>query len=79
VLGVILQEVGVFVCVNELAYTIAMASIPIAVLVDASDEVKAEIKEQSVRLIEGIGSFNVLNYEEGLREAMARAGSTKVN
>jgi hypothetical protein len=79
VLGVILQEVGVFVCVNELAYTVAMASIPIAVLVDASDEIKGEVKEQSVRLLEGIGSFNVLNYEEGLREAMARAGSTKAN
>ena len=78
VLGVILQEVGVFVCVNELAYATAMASIPVVVLVDASDEIKAEIKEQGVRLLEGIGSFNVLNYEEGLREAKRRAASAGI-
>jgi hypothetical protein len=75
VLGVILQEVGVFVCVNELAYTIAMAAIPVVVLLDARDDVKAEMKQHSVRLLEGIGSFTVLNYEEGLREVRARAGS----
>jgi hypothetical protein len=75
VLGAILQEVGVFVCVNELAYAIAMAAIPIAVLLDASDDVKIEVKEQSVRLLECVGSFTVLNYEEGLREAMTRAAS----
>ena len=77
VLGVILQEVGVFVCMNELAYTIAMASIPVVVLVGASDDIKAEIKEESVRLLEGIGSLNVLNYEEGLREAKRRAASAE--
>ncbi len=76
VLGVILQEVGVFVCMNELAYAIAMASMPAVILVDAGDDVKAEIKEQCVRLLEGIGSFNVLNYEEGLREAKRRVAPT---
>ncbi|WP_338830453.1 hypothetical protein [Bradyrhizobium sp. 27S5] len=76
VLGAILQEVGVFVCVNELAYTVAMAAIPIVVLLNASDDVKAASKNESVRLLEGIGNFTVLNYEEGLREVMARATST---
>ena len=78
VLGAILQEVGVFVCVNELAYTIAMAAIPIAVLLNG--QIKPEIKEQSARLLKSIGNFTVLNYEEGLREAMTRAapsGATK--
>jgi hypothetical protein len=75
VLGAILQEVGVFVCVNELAYAMAMVSIPIAVLVNASDEVRAEIKNQSMDLLRSIGSFTVLNYEEGLREAMKRAAA----
>jgi hypothetical protein len=78
-LGVILQELGVFVCMNELAYSIAMAAIPIVVLLDASDDIKAEMKEQSVQLLEAIGSFTVLNYEEGLREALARAASPGVN
>jgi hypothetical protein len=62
---------------NELAYTIAMASMPVAVLVDASDDLKAEIKEQSVRLLRGIGSFTVLNYEEGLEKAMMQAASSR--
>jgi hypothetical protein len=76
VLGAIFQEVGVFVCVNELAYAIAVTAIPIAVLLDGSDEIKAETKKQSVRLMRSIGSFNVLNYEEGLRKAMAESASS---
>ena len=71
VLGAILQEVGIFVCVNEFAYAIAMAAIPIAVLLDSSSDIKAQIKRQSVDLLRSIGSFNVLNYEEGLRKALS--------
>jgi hypothetical protein len=56
-----------------------MAYVPIVLTPPASDEVKAEIKEHRVRLLEGIGGFNILNYEEGLREAMARAVATKAN
>jgi hypothetical protein len=76
VLGVILQEVGVFVCVNELAYAIAMSAIPIAVLLDTSSDVKAEIKARSVYLLRSIGSFTVLNYEEGLRKALSGEASS---
>jgi len=71
VLGAVLQEVGVFVCVNELAYAIAMAAIPIAVLVDSRDDIKAQVEGQSVHLLRAIGSFTVLNYEEGLRKALS--------
>ena len=71
-LGAVLQEVGVFVCVNELAYAIAMAAIPVAVLLNASRDIKAEIKSQSVHLLKSVGSFTVLNYEEGLRIALSR-------
>jgi hypothetical protein len=42
------------------------------VLLDGSDDIKAETKEQSVRLMRCIGSFTVLNDEEGLREALIR-------
>lgn len=70
VLGVILQEVGVFVCVNELAYAIAMAAIPVSVLLDASADIKGEVKSQGMLLLKAIGSFTVLNYEEGLHLAM---------
>jgi hypothetical protein len=77
VLGALLQEVGIFVCVNELAYATAMAAIPIAVLLDASDDIKADTKEQSVRLLRCIGGFTVLNYEEGLREVTTRVASSE--
>jgi hypothetical protein len=76
VLGAILQEVGVFVCVNEFAYAIAMAAIPIAVLLNAGSDIKTEIKGQSVHLLKSIGSFTVLNYEEGLRIALSRKGES---
>jgi hypothetical protein len=70
VLGLILQEVGVFVCVNELAYVVAMTAIPIAVLLESSSDIKAQIKSLSIHLLESIGSFTVLNYEESLRKAL---------
>jgi hypothetical protein len=70
VLGAILQEVGIYFCVNELAYAIAMAAMPIAVLLDGSSGIKAQIKRQSIELLRSIGSFTVLNYEEGLRKAL---------
>ena len=68
-LGAVLQEVGVFVCINELAYAIAMVAIPITVLVEAGDEIKKDVKRRSVHLLRSIGSFTILNYEEGLRKA----------
>ena len=67
-LGAILQEVGVFVCMNELAYALAMAATPIAILLDSDMKVRREVKRHSVKLLKSAGSFTVLNYEEGLRE-----------
>jgi hypothetical protein len=69
VLGAIIQEVGVFVCINELAYAIAMAAIPVAVLADSNMDLREQIKEQSIHLLRSAGSFTVLNYADGLREA----------
>jgi hypothetical protein len=68
VLGAILQEIGIFVSINELAYAVAMASIPVAVLLDSSSGLKQEIKHHSVNLLRSVGNITVLNYEEGLRE-----------
>ena len=68
VLGAILQEVGVFVSINELAYAVAMTT-PAAKLVEAKPEIRTELKRQCVSLLRGAGSFNILNYEEGLKEA----------
>ena len=72
VLGAIVQEVGIFVCVNELGYAIAMAAVPISTLLNSSREIREELKEVSIHLLRTIGSFTILNYEEGLREALRR-------
>ena len=72
VLGAIIQEVGVFVCINELAYAIAMAAIPVAVLLDSNMGLRRQVKEQSIHLLKSAGSFTVLNYEEGLRQASGK-------
>jgi hypothetical protein len=61
--------------INELGYAVAMAAIPIAVLLEGDDSVKKQIKDHSVQLLRAIGNFNVLNYEEGLREVMKRHAS----
>jgi hypothetical protein len=65
VLGAIVQEVGVFVCVNELAYATAM-TVPVGILAAAAPEVRDQLKTASLELLDTIGSYDVLNYEEGL-------------
>jgi hypothetical protein len=72
VLGAILQEVGVFVCINEVAYALAMATVPVVMLLNSDAEVKRQMKEQSMELLRQIGNFTVLNYEELLRDAFQR-------
>ncbi len=77
VLGAIAQEVGVFVCINELAYAIAM-TVPASALVNAKPRIRTELKKCGVRLLRAVGSFNILNYEEGLREVHKRAEASAI-
>jgi hypothetical protein len=67
-LGAILQEAGVFVCINELALAVAMA-VPVGKLLDAKPEIRKELKKNSVDLLRAAGSFTILNYEDQLSEA----------
>jgi hypothetical protein len=76
VLGAIVQEMGIFVCINELAYAVSMA-FPVGVLVKAKREIVSELKQSSIILLETIGNVTVLNYKEGLREVHARAKQHK--
>ena len=71
VLGAILQEAGVFVCINELAFAVAMA-VPVGKLLDARPEIRAELKKSSVDLLHAAGSFTILTYEAQLADAGAR-------
>ncbi len=64
-----IQNVGVFVSVNELAYASAMAAIPIGVVLDCAEDMQERLKETSMNLVKSLGSYNVLKYEAGLREA----------
>jgi hypothetical protein len=46
------------------------AAIPIAVLFDGKIELKIQIKQQSIHLLRTVGTFTVLDYHEGLAEAL---------
>ena len=68
ILGAIPQEAGILVCVNELAYAVAVSAPPIASLLDCNLKLRKQIADHSVRLLKSIGRFNVLNYEDALQE-----------
>jgi hypothetical protein len=68
ILGAILQPAGVLVCVNELAYSVAVSAPPIASLLGCERKLRKQMADHSVRLLRSIGRFTVLNYEEGPKE-----------
>jgi hypothetical protein len=68
ILGAIPQIAGILVCVNELAYVVAVSAPPVASLLDCNRKLRKQISDRSVSLFKSIGRFNVLNYEDALRE-----------
>lgn len=68
VLGMVFQEVGAFVSINELAYAIGMITAIAPKLIKLEEELGRELKELSIQLIRNIGSFTVLNYQEHLQK-----------
>ena len=71
-----MQEVGVFVAMNELAYAVAM-TVPVCKLLSATNEIRVELRNRCADLLRVIGNVTALNYEEGLRE-LHRHGSEDV-
>jgi hypothetical protein len=67
VVGGILQQVGVFVCMTELGYAVSMCSRPLATMVGVPDEAKKTMIKQSKAILGDLGAFTILNYEELLR------------
>jgi hypothetical protein len=68
ILGPIPQTAGILVCVNEMAYAVAVSAPPIASLLNCNAKLRNQIVDQSVRLLKSIGRLSVLNYEDALRE-----------
>jgi hypothetical protein len=72
VLGGVLQEAGLMTAINELAYAVSMCTIPLAALLELPGDVKDDLMLQGRDLLKGIGSFNVLSFEDLLAEHHAR-------
>ncbi len=79
ILGAIPQEAGVLVCVNELAYVVAVSAPPVAGLLNCDRKLKKQLVDHSVHLLRSIGRFNVLNYEDAWKEIMAKRSSSIEN
>jgi hypothetical protein len=65
-LGNILQEVGVFVCATELSFAVGMSAVAIAKVIDTHFDAKAQLRAEAIALIESLGSFTIINYEQQL-------------
>lgn len=72
-LGGIPQNIGIFVTVNELAYAVAIAAAPLGALLKLGTSRTKSFKAQAIDLMESIGNFDILNYEELLSEAKSTA------
>ena len=63
-LGRVFQDMGVLMCLNELAYPVGVISATASALLDISPEPRALLKEQGVALVSSIGRAGVLTREE---------------
>lgn len=70
VLGVLLQPVGVYVTVTELAFAVAMSGISLSKLLDLPEEQRNKLSEAALNLIRSLGAFTILNYNELLAQAL---------
>lgn len=64
VLGHIVQPVGVLVSVTELAFALAMCAAALPKLLELNAEHAEKMKETAIQLVQSLGAFTVLNYEE---------------
>jgi hypothetical protein len=69
ILGMLVQPVGAYVAITELAYALGLVSVVTPKILELNNEISKEMKEKGVELIRNLGSFHILNYHEGLKEA----------
>jgi len=72
VLGGLLQPVGVYVCITELSYAVAMCAIPLSKLLGLQEEQAKDLVSKALSLIESLGAFTILNYNDLLTEAQKK-------
>jgi hypothetical protein len=70
ILGVLLQPVGVYVSITELAFAVAMCAVAIAKLSGIGKEQRDEIKSSAITLTRSLGAFTILNYPDLLDSAL---------
>lgn len=68
-LGFVPEEAGVLMCLNELAYAVCSAALPLAKLLDIPPEREQEMLGRAKALVANLGSITVLNYAELLATA----------
>jgi len=64
ILSGIMQETGVFVCTTELGYAVAVAAIWLIEPLGPPQEMKQLLFAKVVALMQSLGAFTILNYEE---------------
>lgn len=64
ILGVLVQELGVMVTVNELSYATATCATAFTKLLTLPEKEKIELKDRSVALFRAIGGIQIVNLDE---------------
>lgn len=70
VLSGLVQPVGIYVCVTELAFAVAMCGTPTATVIIKAQQPRQELFNASFSLIQSLGAFTILNYEELLANTL---------
>ncbi len=66
-LGGVVQEAGICVTLNELAYAAAISGAAFAILLGGDGAQRKLVHEAAVTLLDNIGSVDIFNYDELLR------------
>lgn len=73
ILGMVLQPVGAYVTISELGYATGLVLVTIPKLLESLDaELKQKMKNTGIELIRNLGGFNIVNYHENLKIALAK-------
>jgi len=61
-----------YVTMTELGCAVAMVAVPLSRLFDVDDEVRKVLGTGAVALLEALGSFTILNYDELLNVVLEK-------
>jgi hypothetical protein len=69
VLGMVLQEAGAFVAMNELGFALGLVLSTIPKLLKLEKNLGKEMQEAALHLIRELGDFTIINYNQLLKDA----------